>query len=142
MFVVIGPFGRTVLTHGNPVWAEYSYLGGMDAIALGCLTALLVSRAELSRRVLRTFAAFGTVLLVVALCFSNWAASLGLHRNGLDMTIVAVATCMIVAASAQTNWTSPPAIRPLLRQGPAQLRNLSDAHVYRLRFLADFPNRW
>ncbi|MFZ0479929.1 MAG: acyltransferase, partial [Terriglobales bacterium] len=39
--VVLGPFARTVLAHGNEVWKEYSYLGGMDAIALGCLTALL-----------------------------------------------------------------------------------------------------
>ncbi len=30
--VALGPFSRT---HGNAVWREYSYLGGMDAIALG-----------------------------------------------------------------------------------------------------------
>jgi len=36
-FVMLGPFGRTVFTHGNEVWREYSYLGGMDAISLGCL---------------------------------------------------------------------------------------------------------
>ena len=48
-FVVLGPFGRTVLAHGNPVWREYSYLGGMDAIALGCLTAFFVARYHQSR---------------------------------------------------------------------------------------------
>ncbi len=48
-FVVLGPLGRTVLAHGNEVWQEYSYLGGMDAIALGCLTALFVARRRLSR---------------------------------------------------------------------------------------------
>ena len=116
-FVIIGPFGRTTLTHGNPVWEEYSYLGGMDAIALGCLTALLVSRVELSRRVLWTFAGSGAALLIFTICFSNWTASLGLRRNGLDMTIVAAGTCMIVAASAQTHWTSSPVFRPLLRLG-------------------------
>ena len=41
--VVLGPFARTVLTHGNEVWYEYSYLGGMDAIAMGCLTAMVVA---------------------------------------------------------------------------------------------------
>ncbi|MGC2419604.1 MAG: acyltransferase, partial [Candidatus Acidiferrales bacterium] len=30
-FVALGPFARTVWSHGNPVWQEYSYLGGMDA---------------------------------------------------------------------------------------------------------------
>jgi peptidoglycan/LPS O-acetylase OafA/YrhL len=37
IFVVLGPFGRTVLAHGNEVWHEYSYLGSMDAIALAPL---------------------------------------------------------------------------------------------------------
>lgn len=116
-FVVIGPFGRTVLTHGNPVSQEYSYLGGMDAIALGCLTAVLVSRTALSRPMLWTFAASGTALLILCLCFSNRVASLGLRRNGLDMTMVAAGTCMLVAVAAQTHWTGSPFIRPLLRLG-------------------------
>ena len=33
ILVVLGPFGRTALAHGNEIWQEYSYLGGMDAIA-------------------------------------------------------------------------------------------------------------
>src|SRR5579864_2910700 len=42
-FAVLGPLGRTALAHGSEVWHEYSYLGSMDAIALGCLTAILLS---------------------------------------------------------------------------------------------------
>ena len=34
ILVVLGPLGRTALSHGNGIWQEYSYLGGMDAIAL------------------------------------------------------------------------------------------------------------
>src|ERR1700760_650641 len=33
-FVLLGPFGRSVLAHGNPVWRGCSYSGGMDAIAM------------------------------------------------------------------------------------------------------------
>ncbi len=116
-FVVIGPLGRTILAHGNPVWQEYSYLGGMDAIALGCLTAVLTSRAALLRPMRWIFAGLGTALLILSLCFSQWVSSLGLGHMGLDMTIVAVGTCMIVAVAAQTHWTGPPFIRPLLRLG-------------------------
>ena len=58
-FVVLGPFGRTAFAHGNEVWQEYSYLGGMDAIALGSLTALFVARRRLSRRVLLTLGGCG-----------------------------------------------------------------------------------
>ena len=47
-FVVMGPFARTVWAW-NDIWQEKSYLGGMDAIAMGCLTALLVARAAACR---------------------------------------------------------------------------------------------
>ena len=43
VFVAMGPFARSIWTT-NEIWAEKAYLGGMDGIALGCLTALLVDR--------------------------------------------------------------------------------------------------
>ena len=116
-FVALGPFARTVFTHGNETWKEYSYLGGMDAIALGCLTALLVSRFRFSRIALRSVCAIGVVLLVFSLCFSLQGDAWGLDRTGLDMTVVAVGTCLIIAAVAQTNWRGPRVISPLLRLG-------------------------
>lgn len=66
IFVGLGPFGRTVWAQGNGVWKEYSYLGSMDAIALGCLTALLVSRVRFSRPGIRALTTGGTALLVKA----------------------------------------------------------------------------
>ena len=116
-FVALGPLARTVFTHGNETWKEYSYLGGMDAIALGCLTALLVSRINFSRVVLRTACAIGVALLVFSLCFSLEACAWGLERTGLDMTVVALGTCMVIAAVAQTNWKGPRVISPLLKLG-------------------------
>jgi peptidoglycan/LPS O-acetylase OafA/YrhL len=116
-FVALGPVARTVFTHGNETWKEYSYLGGMDAIALGCLTALVVSRFRFSRALLRTVGAIGVVLLVFSLCFSLEAGAWGLERTGLDMTLVALGTCMVIAAVAQTNWKGPRVISPLLKLG-------------------------
>jgi peptidoglycan/LPS O-acetylase OafA/YrhL len=116
-FVALGPFARTVLTHGNETWKEYSYLGGMDAIALGCLTALVASRLRFSRAALRTVGAIGVVLLVFSFCFSLEADAWGLERTGLDMTVVALGTCMVIAAVAQKNWKGPRVISPLLKLG-------------------------
>lgn len=117
VFVVLGPFGRIVLAHGNEIWQEESYLGGMDAIALGCLTAMALSRAHLSRSVLWTLGGAGAALLIFSLCFSNQAEVWGLVGSGFDMTMVAVGTCMIIAVAAQTRWMSPPVIAPLVRLG-------------------------
>jgi len=89
-FVVMGPLARAWLAHGNDVWREYSYLGGMDAIALGCLTALVLEKRRLSHAALRLLMIFGTAMLAFSLGFSLKAQAWGLSRSGLDMTIVAL----------------------------------------------------
>ena len=116
-FLWMGPFGRTLLSRGDPVWQEYSYIGGMDAIALGCLTALFVSRTTIPRTAVQLFAGMGSALLIFTVCFSHSSASLFLHRYGLDMTVVGFGTSMVVAAAAQTRWSGPCVSKPLLRLG-------------------------
>ncbi len=117
IFVVMGPFARTVWAGGNEVWEEYSYLGGMDAIALGCLTALALAPVKVSRRASRTMGWLGSALLILCLAFTHRMAEWGLTSAGLDMTLVAVAACMIIAAAAQTRWRSAPLLNPLLSLG-------------------------
>src|SRR5271170_957456 len=75
-FAALGPVARTILTHGNPVWREYSYLGGMDAIAMGCITALATSGRSLSRRLVWFCATLGLTLLAFILGLSNLAQRL------------------------------------------------------------------
>jgi peptidoglycan/LPS O-acetylase OafA/YrhL len=116
-FVLLGPFARAVLAQGNEIWREYSYLGGMDAIALGCLTALLVSRVRFSRLMLWVVWSFGAALLILILCFSIRAESLRLGRYGLDMSILAIGTCLVIATVAQTKWRSPRVLDPFLNLG-------------------------
>lgn len=115
--VILGPFGRTVFANGNDLWKLYSYLGGMDAIALGCLTAMFTERTRFSARALRAFALGGCALLIFSLYYSNQAGIWGLGRTGLNLTILAIGTCMIIVAAAQTQWRSPRIMWPLLRLG-------------------------
>ena len=116
-FVALGPFGRTVFAHGNEVWQEYSYLAGMDAIALGCLTALLVARRHFARSALFAMGGVGMALLILNLCFSIRAYSWELGRYGLNMTVLALATCMVIAVPAHIKWRSPRAFAPFLLLG-------------------------
>jgi peptidoglycan/LPS O-acetylase OafA/YrhL len=115
--VVMGPFARTVLAHGDEVWKEYSYLGCMDAIALGCLMALSLSQRHLPRRALYALGSIGAALLVLILGFSVRVESWRLADSGLDMTILAIGTCMIIAAVTQAKWKSPWFTSPLLNLG-------------------------
>jgi peptidoglycan/LPS O-acetylase OafA/YrhL len=116
-FIALGPFGRTVFAHGNEIWEEYSYLGGMDGIAWGCLTALIVSRMNFSRVWIWILGAGGGVIVALSLVFS-WQAYRGwLGRTGLNMTVLALGTCMFIAATAQTQWPGPRWLKPLMKIG-------------------------
>jgi peptidoglycan/LPS O-acetylase OafA/YrhL len=116
-FVILGPVGRTWLAHGSEVWREYSYLGGMDAISLGCLIAIFIAKRRLSASVLAVLVSVGTLVVGFSLCFSLTADRLGLARTGLDMTVLAAGTCMLIAAAAQTRWRSPRLLSPMLKLG-------------------------
>ena len=116
-FVALGPFARTILAHGNEIWAEQSYLGGMDAIALGCLTALLVRRVHFSRTALCALAAAGAMLILFILVGLRLTYVPAIGKSGLDMTIIALGTCMAIIAAAQTQWEGPRFLAPLLRLG-------------------------
>jgi len=131
--IVLGPFGRTVFTHGNEIWSEKSYLGSMDAIALGCLTALIASRMRFSRPALRILSAGGVAILTFVLGFSNRIYSTVIGRSGLEMTILAVGTCMVIVSAAQTQWQSPRTLSPVLSLG----RN--SYAVYLLHMFVVFP---
>ena len=116
-FAVIGPFARTILAQGSPVWQEYSYLGGMDAIALGCLAAMLCFARSWSTRSLQILATLGTSILVFSFGFSLFANALGLARTGLNMTLLALGTCALAIASSRSGWRRPGFIAPFLLLG-------------------------
>ena len=116
-FVILGPFGRTWFAHGNEVWREYSYLGGMDAISLGCLTALFTAKRCPSRSALVALVSVGTFFVGFSLCFSLTVERWGVARTGLDMTVLALGTCMLIAAAALTRWRSPRMLSPMLKLG-------------------------
>jgi peptidoglycan/LPS O-acetylase OafA/YrhL len=117
VFIVLGPFGRTVLAHGNETWQEYSYLGGMDAIALGCLTAIIVSQVRFSPRALGALAWGGLALVFGILAFSGFPFFFPLGATGLEETLIAIGTCCVIIAAAHTQWQCPAFLKPVLRMG-------------------------
>jgi peptidoglycan/LPS O-acetylase OafA/YrhL len=116
-FVALGPFARTVLTHGNDIWQEKSYLGGMDAIALGCLAAMLSSKVPSSQRARRVVGMIGIALVAFVLCFSRTAYRWELGKVGIVETVLAVGTCLVIIVATQSGWRAPRALSPLLDLG-------------------------
>jgi peptidoglycan/LPS O-acetylase OafA/YrhL len=121
VFAVLGPFARADAFRHNPVWYEYSYLGGMDAISLGCLTALLLSGVQLSRRWRWILGCGGAGLMLFCVCDSIQAGRWGLEKYGLAMSILAIGTCMVIAVASpsagEAGWRSPRIFAPVLLLG-------------------------
>lgn len=106
IFVIMGPFARTVWTT-NDIWREKSYLGGMDGIALGCLCALLtnwllrrdpqIGKVRRFRLIGLEIAGAAMVLLIAVWPHWSWMKFVG--RSGLDGTVLALGTCLIIFAT-------------------------------------------
>ena len=117
VFILAGPFARIQPFNMNPVWREYSYLGGMDAIALGCLTAILLAGKQFTRSSVYLCAALGATITTFCLAFSLQAYRWGLGKTGLYFTLLAVGVCLLLTAASQSGWRSPRAFFPLLILG-------------------------
>lgn len=120
--VVAGPLARTVWTT-NEIWREKSYLGGMDAIAMGCLSALVTERlrAHLGERsggggprapLLLLLQAAGAAAMLLIAVWPAWRLVHWLGRTGLDGTLLSLGACLFMIASvarraAGRAWTAP-----------------------------------
>ena len=109
--IALGPMARTFLTHGNEIWKEVSYLGGMDAIALGCVTALFISNRRVPPRTLPYLSAVGIIAMISILGFSTDGDAL--QRSGFDMSVLALGTCLVIVGTARTDRKSTVTLRPL-----------------------------
>ena len=111
--VVAGPWARS-FRETNEIWQEKSYLGGMDAIALGVACALLAARLR-GRALpgLRLLMPAGAALLLWIAIWPRWAVMRFIGEQGLDGTILALATCAIVLATAPGGRPGPALGAPL-----------------------------
>ena len=104
LFVATGPFARTVLSR-NELWRDYGYLSAMDAIALGCLAAMLAQSIKLSDRVSLILQICGAAISLFIVTFKRTVSGMGLYRTGLDITLLAIGVCLMLIAISQRNRT-------------------------------------
>jgi peptidoglycan/LPS O-acetylase OafA/YrhL len=114
--IAMGPFARTIWTDHAPIWREKSYLGGMDAIAMGCLTALLtqhlLKRPRPARALLLALEILGAALILLILYWPQWPFMPFVGRTGLYGTILPLGACLVMLASVLLHqkgsvWTAP-----------------------------------
>ncbi len=111
-FVAVGPFARTVLTR-NELWADYGYLSCMDAIALGCLAAMIAARWRFRPATLRALQIIGAALVLLIMTARPLVRAMHIYQLGLDVTCLALGTCLLQIAIAQRNRTGSVATAPI-----------------------------
>lgn len=104
--LVLGPWARSVWITTD-IGQEKSYLGGMNAIAMGCLTALLCDRMSSSAEGTRKwlYAAEGLGWLLIA-WIASWPRWHWLHdvnrflgKHDLDDTVLPLGVCLVMLAT-------------------------------------------
>ena len=111
-FVAVGPFARTVLTH-NELWADYGYLSCMDAIALGCLAAMIAASVRFRPATLRALQVAGAALVLLIMTARPLVRAMHIYQVGLDVTCLALGTCLLQIAIAQRNRAGARATAPI-----------------------------
>ncbi|WP_419807066.1 acyltransferase family protein [Terriglobus sp.] len=104
--LVLGPWARSVWIT-TEIGQEKSYLGGMNAIAMGCLAALWCNRRSRSGRVSRAplyaVEAVGWALIAWIATWPPWhwlrSAGQFLAKHDLDDTVLPLGVCMVMVAS-------------------------------------------
>ena len=105
--LVLGPWARSVWMISSEIAQEKSYLGGMNAIALGCLTALLCNQMSYSARISRAWL-YGTEALgwVLIAWIASWPSWHWLHStdhflavHDLDDTVLPLGVCLVMVST-------------------------------------------
>ena len=95
--VIIGPVSRTLLGDADP-WREYAYLSCTDAIAFGCIAAIVAHRRLIGLPGLRLLLLTGSLISVLTIVLFNEDAHTGLARFGLNVTCLELGIALMVIA--------------------------------------------
>jgi peptidoglycan/LPS O-acetylase OafA/YrhL len=98
--VIAGPIARAGAF--NDIWYDYSYLGGMDCIAIGCVTALL-ARTDWAQRLPAWWLASCGVSLILVVWFRSVAQKLGLLTSGLEVTVLGIGVALVILSTSRSS---------------------------------------
>ncbi|HEX2869493.1 MAG TPA: acyltransferase [Ignavibacteriales bacterium] len=96
-FLVLSPFARTVWYPGNEL-GDRNYFAYLDAIALGCIAALISRRIKIKKLSLIIISSAGWLLFILVMVFRKVVFALGLSEIGLNVTLLAIGTAIILIA--------------------------------------------
>ncbi len=97
VLVIIGPCNRALLADTDPWWG-YAYFSCTDAIAFGCIAALVAQHRLLGPRGLRLALTIGCLMSLVTVVLWKENDHTGLSRFGFHLTALEVGIALMVIA--------------------------------------------
>ena len=94
-FGIISPWARVELFPDSEL-AYKNHLASIDAIAIGCMTAILAHRFSFPRRWNLIFLLLGTALVVLVTFFKGIVWRTGIAPIGLNVTLLSIGISMIL----------------------------------------------
>lgn len=95
IFLFISPFARTVWYPGNEL-ADRNHFAYLDAVALGCVAAIISRRIDIKKNHITALAIIGWILFTFIMFFRKWATFIGLTHIGLNVTCLIIGTALIL----------------------------------------------
>lgn len=97
VFLVISPFARTIwFTHYGMAEPDHNHFAYLDALALGCMAAIITKRVEFKKGQLFAIAAVGLFLMSSILFFRGWPPVRALSKISLNVTALSIGTALIL----------------------------------------------
>ena len=94
-FLILSPFARTVWYPGNEL-ADRNYFAYLDALSVGCLSALIAKRIKTNKLELSVILLTGWGLFLFVMVMRRWVSLMGLTKIGLNVSILAIGTALIL----------------------------------------------
>ena len=96
-FLVISPFARTIwFTHYGLAEADHNHFAYLDALALGCIAAVITKRVEFKKNQLLLLGIIGAFLMSSILFFRRWTPVHELSKIALNVTVLSIGTAFVL----------------------------------------------
>lgn len=95
VFMFISPWARVDLFPDSDL-AYKNHLASIDAIAFGCMTAILAHRIPISKKLTIIFSVLGFALMILVMFFKSLVWKSGLTELGLNVTLLSTGVSLVI----------------------------------------------
>lgn len=95
VFFAISPWARVNLFIGNEL-GDRNHFAYIDAIAIGCITALIANRITIPQQLLNVLMCIGFAMVIFIFAFRRTVFQWGLTQNGLYITVLSVGISLVI----------------------------------------------